>query len=257
MLPSNPLNSPERALSSLSNTYLNILAEPDRAILQSAAAHATIQPLLGSAVGLSLGLLAATRVHSVRITTLQSLRQHANIMVMHSSSLGRRLGSMELWHGLPTTNRVPFLSRLWVANTHWTDAVTYLGFGINGLGLGYLSGSQSGKLTAQHTMIRDPEAWKRIEMAFSKLKVRALRHELQLKPHRGVDESDVRNSQDKLRAQALGLERACCSEGGLCVPNEYLAGKESSSVWLETLALAGMCCIAVVNTSVIFKHWGW
>ncbi|KAJ5780793.1 hypothetical protein N7457_005953 [Penicillium paradoxum] len=138
------------------------LQSEDRDKLKAAASSVSLWTTVGSAIGVSLGLLAAIRLRSTRKAFFSAIRaQEKPTKVMFQD--GR-------------TESIPDLTPL-LKPTTLGDVATYLFASAGGLLLGGELGFAGGAASATRSMSADPESRKRIETAFRRFRADVLRKE--------------------------------------------------------------------------------
>lgn len=138
------------------------LQDSDRATLYKAANKLQRHALIGSILGLGLGIFAAYRLRTARLAYFQAFRAAEKPKAVQFAD-GR-------------TEPVPDLEPL-LRPSRWGDVATYTLFGISGLFLGGETGLLTGGISARRAVRRDPESRARIERAFRKFRAEVLRKE--------------------------------------------------------------------------------
>ncbi|KAJ5817040.1 hypothetical protein N7447_009273 [Penicillium robsamsonii] len=148
-------------LAKLADEHLqHDLQSGDRDKLNAAASSISLWTTVGSAVGVSLGLLAAIRLRGSRKAFFSAIRaQHKPTKVVFED--GR-------------TEDLPDLTPL-LKPTTLGDVATYFFASVGGLLLGGELGFAGGAAKGTRTITSDPESKKRIETAFRKFRADVLR----------------------------------------------------------------------------------
>ncbi|OQE00199.1 hypothetical protein PENVUL_c056G06494 [Penicillium vulpinum] len=148
-------------LSRLADEHLqHDLQASDRDKLNAAASSISLWTTVGSAVGVSLGLLAAIRLRGSRKAFFSAIRaQERPTKVIFED--GR-------------SESIPDLTPL-LKPTTLGDIATYFFASAGGLLLGGELGFAGGVATGTRTITKDPESKKRIETAFRKFRADVLR----------------------------------------------------------------------------------
>ncbi|KAJ5306726.1 hypothetical protein PENANT_c003G03788 [Penicillium antarcticum] len=148
-------------LARLADDHIQHDLQPnDRDKLKAAAASVSLWTTVGSAVGVSLGLLAAIRLRSTRKAFFSAIRaQERPTKVVFED--GR-------------TESIPDLTPL-LKPTTLGDFATYFFASAGGLLLGGELGFAGGAASGGRTISSDPESKKRIETAFRRFRSDVLR----------------------------------------------------------------------------------
>ncbi|KAJ5555375.1 hypothetical protein N7535_007810 [Penicillium sp. DV-2018c] len=150
-------------LSKLAEDHLqHDLQTTDRDKLKAAASSISLWTTVGSAVGVSLGLLAAIRLRSTRKAFFSAIRaQERPTKVVFAD--GR-------------SESIPDLTPL-LKPTTLGDFATYFFASLGGLVLGGEIGFAGGAASGTRSISADPESKKRIETAFRRFRADVLRRQ--------------------------------------------------------------------------------
>lgn len=140
------------------------LRQSDRDTLEAAARKVSRHAIIGSLVGLGVGVFLAYKIHTTRNAIFNAFRAMEKPTAVQFVD-GR-------------TEPIPDIT-LHLQPTRLGDAATYFFFSIGGLFLGGETGFLTGSASAKRTIIKDPETRARIEKAFQKFKADVLKKELQ------------------------------------------------------------------------------
>ncbi|KAF2397977.1 hypothetical protein EJ06DRAFT_539039 [Trichodelitschia bisporula] len=150
-------------LAKLAEAHLqHDLSESDQAILHKAAGEFTTYALIGTALGLSLGVIAAMRVRAARTAMWTAFKS-----TEHPTHVTFAGGRVE-----PLPDLSPYLKPQRIGTV-----ATYFLFSAGGLFVGGEAGALTGSLVAGRTITRDPDASDRISKAFMRFRADALRAE--------------------------------------------------------------------------------
>ncbi|KAG8629558.1 hypothetical protein KVT40_003423 [Elsinoe batatas] len=140
--------------------YRHDLEQSDRDAIQSAAKRLSTATTIGSIIGLSLGVYSAFRLRRNRLNMFNAFKA-AEKPVEVKFANGRTESLPDFTpHLKPTTAG---------------DVATYTFFGLGGMLLGGELGLLLGGVAAKRSVNRNPDSRKRIEDAFRKFRVEALR----------------------------------------------------------------------------------
>ncbi|KAK2024119.1 hypothetical protein LX32DRAFT_599377 [Colletotrichum zoysiae] len=154
---------PSEDLAAIAEKHLeHDLRDSDRELLEKAASKVRTHAVIGSAVGLGLGLFLASRLRQARAEMFAVFRTVEKPTHVQFAS-----GRIE---------PIPDLTKE-LAPTKLGDIAAYSLLGIGSLFLGGELGFLSGTSAAARTIKRDPESRARIEAAFRKFRAEALRKE--------------------------------------------------------------------------------
>ncbi|RKU47665.1 hypothetical protein DL546_009008 [Coniochaeta pulveracea] len=141
------------------------LGPEDRETLKSASKKIPTHTMIGSMLGLGLGVYAAVRLRRVRADMFASLRA-AEKPVKVIFADGR-------------TEAVPDISPLLQGPSRFGDWATTFFFGLGGLFLGGESGFLTGSWSAARTITVDPGRQERIEKAYRNFRIDVLKKEIE------------------------------------------------------------------------------
>ncbi|KAJ9149780.1 hypothetical protein NKR23_g4118 [Pleurostoma richardsiae] len=142
--------------------YQHDLDDGDREVLKKAVKKISTPAVIGSLVGLGLGVYVAFRLRKVRMDVFNAFRAAEKpTQVLFAN--GR-------------TEAVPDITPM-LQPTKFGDIATYLLCGIGGLFLGGETGFLTGSFLAARSIRKDPARQKRIENAYRKFKAEYLRKE--------------------------------------------------------------------------------
>ncbi|KAL9580415.1 MAG: hypothetical protein Q9212_004514 [Teloschistes hypoglaucus] len=159
-------------ISALAEDHLKHDLHPaDRDLLKSGTSKISTHVTIGSAVGLALGGFLAFRLRRTRTHMFNAFRAHEKPTHVKFAD-GREEAIPDL---------TPYMRP-----TALGDIATYTFVGLGGLFLGGQIGILTGAGSSQRLIARDPEAKKRIDTAFRKIRADVLRQE--------ADTSDKRTS---------------------------------------------------------------
>lgn len=145
-----------------SKRLIHSLSDTDRDTLRSAAGRVSLHATVGSAIGLSLGVLLAYRLRANRSAMFKAFR--AAEKPTHVRFAGGR------------EEPIPDLTPL-VKPTTLGDVATYAFFAGGGLFFGGELGLASGTWSANRLVMRDADSRGRIDRAFKKFRADVLRSE--------------------------------------------------------------------------------
>lgn len=138
------------------------LDESDRDVLKKSARTVSVHAAVGSLVGLGLGVYIAYRLRKARLDVFNAFR--AVEKPTHVVFAGGRTE--------PIPNITPLLQP-----TRWGDFAAYFFFSLGGLFVGGETGLLTGTSGAARSIRRDPGREKKIENAYRRFRVDALRKE--------------------------------------------------------------------------------
>ncbi|KAK4183272.1 hypothetical protein QBC35DRAFT_467418 [Podospora australis] len=180
-------NYPDKDLAQIGEEHLQKdLSSEDRSHLRSVASTVSTHTAIGSLLGLGLGIALATRIHQNRVALYNALKAASRPTELIFAN-GRR-------------EAVPDLEP-YIRPTRWSDAATYIAFGLGGTFLGGELGFLSGSASAQRTISSYPESRRRIEEAFRKFQVDVLKREIDLLEGKRKGEY----SWEKMKDRAAGI----------------------------------------------------
>ncbi|KIW04571.1 uncharacterized protein PV09_04321 [Verruconis gallopava] len=138
------------------------LQQEDREILQAASQRFQRHAMIGSIVGIGLGVLLAARVRSARLRMFNTFKAQEKPTAVQFAD-----GRIE---------KLPDLTNL-VKPTVLGDIAAYFFFTAGGLFVGGETGLLTGSMSAGRLITRDPSSRERIEAAFRKFRADMLRQE--------------------------------------------------------------------------------
>ncbi|TFK99512.1 hypothetical protein BDV98DRAFT_532593 [Pterulicium gracile] len=151
-------------LAQLAEDHINHdLNQQDQDLLKSAAKKAGTHASIASLVGLGLGVFAAVRLRTMRVTYFKAFRAMEK--------------PVELRFADGRTEAIPDITNQ-LAPSKWGDVATYFFFSVAGLFLGGEIGLLTGTASATRTINSDPAAKERIGTALKKFRVDVLKREI-------------------------------------------------------------------------------
>ncbi|KAF5679616.1 hypothetical protein FHETE_781 [Fusarium heterosporum] len=135
----------------------------DREVLKKAGRKVSTHAMVGSLLGLGIGIYGAYRLRSMRKAYFNAFRAMEKPVEVKFAD-GR-------------TQPIPDLAQH-LAPSKWSDGATYFFFSVGGLFLGGELGLLTGTASASRTVTKDPQTRQRIENAFKSYRIDALRQEI-------------------------------------------------------------------------------
>ncbi|KAK1778659.1 hypothetical protein QBC45DRAFT_413492 [Copromyces sp. CBS 386.78] len=180
---------PNKDLAELGEKHMQHDLQPeDRARLRKAASKVSTHAMLGSLLGLGLGVAMAWRIRQNRQQLFNAFRMMSKPTEVVFAN-GRR-------------ETVPDLEPL-LRPTRWGDIATYTAFALGGSMLGGETGLLTGSASATRTITRDPISRQRIENAFRLFQIDVLKRQLNGLEREGKEgETSGMDSWERLKDQA-------------------------------------------------------